>query len=86
MLGANKVSLTHKLSLFYHILYSKRRFKTGFYSDSYFLRTKEILSKDKHHPRIVRATLAFDEHITERGFPERDLAPQPSQALLAVTA
>ncbi|HEY3423239.1 MAG TPA: nicotinate phosphoribosyltransferase [Negativicutes bacterium] len=27
--------------------------KNGFYSDSYFLRTSEILNKDQHHPRIV---------------------------------
>lgn len=27
--------------------------KSGFYSDSYFLRTQEILHKDKHHPRVM---------------------------------
>jgi len=27
--------------------------KNGLYSDSYFLRTKEILTKDNHHPRIL---------------------------------
>ncbi|MDR3563824.1 MAG: nicotinate phosphoribosyltransferase [Negativicutes bacterium] len=27
--------------------------KSGFYSDSYFLRTREILDKDNHHPRVM---------------------------------
>ena len=27
--------------------------KNGFYSDSYFLRTSEILLKDNHHPRVM---------------------------------
>ena len=27
--------------------------KSGFFSDSYFLRTQEILIKDKHHPRVL---------------------------------
>jgi nicotinate phosphoribosyltransferase len=27
--------------------------KSGFYSDSYFLRTREILEKDNHHPRVM---------------------------------
>lgn len=27
--------------------------KQGFYSDSYFLRTREILSKDNYHPRVL---------------------------------
>lgn len=27
--------------------------KNGFYSDSYFLRTSEILTKDNHHPRVL---------------------------------
>jgi nicotinate phosphoribosyltransferase len=27
--------------------------KSGFYSDSYFLRTQEILNKDHHHPRVL---------------------------------
>lgn len=27
--------------------------KNGFYSDSYFLRTQEILLRDNHHPRVV---------------------------------
>lgn len=27
--------------------------KSGFYSDSYFLRTQEILNKDNHHPRVL---------------------------------
>lgn len=27
--------------------------KNGFYSDSYFLRTSEILNKDNHHPRVL---------------------------------
>ena len=27
--------------------------KNGFYSDSYFLRTREILNSDHHHPRVI---------------------------------
>ena len=27
--------------------------KSGFYSDSYFLRTREILLKDHYHPRVM---------------------------------
>lgn len=27
--------------------------KNGYYSDSYFLRTSEILTKDNHHPRVL---------------------------------
>lgn len=27
--------------------------KSGFFSDSYFLRTQEILTKDNHHPRVL---------------------------------
>ncbi|MEG6585863.1 nicotinate phosphoribosyltransferase [Dendrosporobacter sp. 1207_IL3150] len=27
--------------------------KSGFYSDSYFLRTQEILNRDNHHPRVL---------------------------------
>ncbi len=45
--------------------------KNGFYSDSYFLRTAEILNKDNHHPNVVmqifqrqKATLSgIDEAI-----------------------
>ena len=29
------------------------RIKNGFYSDTYFLRTREILEKDAHHPRVL---------------------------------
>lgn len=27
--------------------------KSGFYSDSYFMRTREILIKDEHRPTVV---------------------------------
>jgi len=29
------------------------KIKSGLYSDSYFLRTQEILNKDNHHPRVL---------------------------------
>ena len=27
--------------------------RNGFYSDSYFLRTREILTTEQHHPRVL---------------------------------
>ena len=36
-----------------HFHFPVEKFKAGYYSDAYFLRTEEILNGDNHHPRVL---------------------------------